>query len=990
MSVITGTSGADTLSGSENRDSLYGGGGEDVLKGSGGQDLLDGGAGLDWVDYGTATGAVRVDLGVTGLQFVGGGHARDQLVAVENLSGGAYGDILIGSLGANRLEGRGGDDELTGGAGSDTLDGGAGLDVVVLSGSISDYGFSQAAEGLRVQDLRTGAPEGSDLLIGVERIRFSGSGALVSVSAIPSTPPPQTGGTLVGDPGPNTLQGGGGSESLAGMAGDDSLVGGAGNDTLFGGFGWDRADGGLGDDVLQGGDDGDVLYGGAGQDSLYGGNDGDILRPGAGDDLIVGGSGVDQLNYDGASGGVTVDIALAGPQVVGADQGADTLQDVEDVNGGAYADTIFGADDENILRGGAGDDRLSGRGGDDLIVGETGNDTLLGGAGADTLIGAGGNDSILGGDGADLFTPYTQNAGREDFRFTATPDGIRVDDLRPGAPLGTVMLREVEFVFFSGPLETWAIGDVIEDGSQLPGGAGNDDLEGGASNDALSGDGGNDRLSGREGSDTLNGGSEHDTLAGGAGNDSIEGDTGDDLVILTGSQADYWIGEGAFGLEIRDLRPGAPDGVDVISNVEGLGFNGGATLFSLTSGSSTNQPDALRGGFAADTLQGLDGQDYIYGGAGNDSLAGGDGDDALEGGRGDDTITGGAGRDLVRFGWHFGSDVHSGVTVNLAITGPQAIGGDFGMDSFVGVEGVSGTAYQDRIEGDGAQNELYGGQGADTLIGQGGGDTLNGGSDGDTLSGGAGADDLNGELGHDTLSGGDGEDTLTGSIGDDLIDGGDGVDMVILWGFQQDFRFTSTPEGVAVHDLRGGAPQGADLLVGVERVSFTGGGVEDLVTLIATAGPMVGSSAADTLQGSSASEAIDGQYGDDLLLGLGGDDTLSGEAGHDSLSGGAGLDRLLGGGGLDTLNGGTGDDWLDGGASQDRFVFEGAFGHDRVVGFRTGDVVQLDAAAFQDFAFVRSHAMQAGNDVVISLGDRSLTLIDVVLSDVRPGAFVFL
>jgi Ca2+-binding RTX toxin-like protein len=46
---------------------------------------------------------------------------RSSLSGVQNLTGSAYDDVLIGNAGANRIEGGAGDDLLTGGGSTDTL-----------------------------------------------------------------------------------------------------------------------------------------------------------------------------------------------------------------------------------------------------------------------------------------------------------------------------------------------------------------------------------------------------------------------------------------------------------------------------------------------------------------------------------------------------------------------------------------------------------------------------------------------------------------------------------------------------------------------------------------------------------------------------------------------------------------------------------------------------------------------------------------------------
>ena len=79
----------------------------------------------------------------------------------------------------------------------------------------------------------------------------------------------------------------------------------------------------------------------------------------------------------------------------------------------------------------------------------------------------------------------------------------------------------------------------------------------------------------------------------------------------------------------------------------------------------------------------------------------------------------------------------------------------------------------DTVTGNGAANDIRGGDGNDSLAGGGGDDTLRGGAGDDVLDGGAGDDDLRGGDGNDTLRGGAGEDWLTGDNDSDTFVFGD-------------------------------------------------------------------------------------------------------------------------------------------------------------------------------------------------------------------------
>ncbi|WP_414811536.1 calcium-binding protein, partial [Paracoccus sanguinis] len=145
--TIHGSAGADWLNGFADNDRIWGGAGDDTLEGGAGNDTIDGESGNDlfladaavsgdWIEgddgidtlsYAGITGAVTLNLGLTGAQNVEGGRVS----GVENLIGGTAGDRLSGCAVANRIEGGAGADTLWGAAGADTLIGGTGDDLLV-------------------------------------------------------------------------------------------------------------------------------------------------------------------------------------------------------------------------------------------------------------------------------------------------------------------------------------------------------------------------------------------------------------------------------------------------------------------------------------------------------------------------------------------------------------------------------------------------------------------------------------------------------------------------------------------------------------------------------------------------------------------------------------------------------------------------------------------------------------------------------------------
>jgi Ca2+-binding RTX toxin-like protein len=137
---------------------------------------------------------------------------------------------------------------------------------------------------------------------------------------------------------------------------------------------------------------------------------------------------------------------------------------------------------------------------------------------------------------------------------------------------------------------------------------------------------------------------------------------------------------------------------------------------------------------------------------------------------------------------------------------------------------------------------------------------------------------------------------------------------------------------------------------------------------------------------------IAGQSDTDFLLtGNGLNNTIAGNAGDDLLNGGGGNDTLLGGGGGDTLLGGTGSDWLTGGAGADTFLIQKGGGSDIITDFEAGaDTVRLKGYAFASFKAVTAAMHQAGQDVVLKLGNgETLKFLNHKVTDFSAGDFGF-
>ena len=231
----------------------------------------------------------------------------DGLEGDDTISGGAGDDTLIGGDDRDTLKGEAGNDILRGGQDNDILDGGAGTDT-------ADYSMENLNDANPpVLAIATGAsPVEVNLAEGQATDTYMDEDTLISIENVIGT----TGNdTIIGDDGPNEIDGGGGTDEL--------LDGGAGSDTIVVTTTLDlnnptaenaniknfenikgkpaTADATTGptitgDDnpnIITGTDLTDILNGAGGNDTLNGNEGDDDLNGGAGIDKLIGGAGAD-------------------------------------------------------------------------------------------------------------------------------------------------------------------------------------------------------------------------------------------------------------------------------------------------------------------------------------------------------------------------------------------------------------------------------------------------------------------------------------------------------------------------------------------------------------------------------------------------------------------------------------------------------------------------------------------------------------------------
>jgi Ca2+-binding RTX toxin-like protein len=418
------------LVGTAFNDTLRGDNGGNFLEGGLGADLLDGRDGGDSVTYQNATTGITANLANSALNT--GEAAGDIYISIENLRGGAFGDVLVGNNGNNFLRGGEGADVLDGGNGNDTADyfnSTVGL-IVDLATPGNNTGEAVGDSYVAIENIRAGNGTFDDQLYGdansnnlegmagIDVLDGRGGVDFASYQSSTSAVVANLGNTAVnaGDAAGDTYTS---IEGLIGTNLNDTLVGDGGNNFLRGGLGADSLDGGAGGDyadyigssagltvnlgnaVLNTGEAvGDTfaniehIRGSNSNDSLTGDAGNNFLRGGSGADTLDGGGGIDTADYFSAATGVTVSLTNPGSNT--GEATGDTFTAIENLRGGASGDTLTGDTAANAI---------DGQGGNDRIDGASGNDVLTGGANQDTFV------FNTSGFGQDTITDFTAGNG---------------------------------------------------------------------------------------------------------------------------------------------------------------------------------------------------------------------------------------------------------------------------------------------------------------------------------------------------------------------------------------------------------------------------------------------------------------------------------------------------------------------------------------------------------------------------------------------------
>ncbi|PLS22139.1 M10 family metallopeptidase C-terminal domain-containing protein [Neptunicoccus cionae] len=451
--------------------------------------------------------------------------------------------------------------------------------------------------------------------------------------------------------------------------------------------------------------------------------------------------------------------------------------------GGLFSDFIQGLEGNDLLAGLNGDDTLDAGAGDDVVIGGIGDDVMFGGDGNDKIVMTAGDDQVFGGAGDDKYfvngfagdwSIVTDTSGIDTLNFAGGITGADID-LSPGA-LSYVDDRVIEISGLKDserPLELVLLQDLS--------GSFSDDLS------------------------TVN------SLV-------------DDLITSVSGLAD----DVRLGLTSFIDKPTSPFGssgdheykteLSLTSDTDAWK----AAVTGLSTGSGNDGPESQMTGLLQVALRTAEvgwsssslkvvvmTTDAVPHFAGDNPDTPNNGDTILDGPGGD-----GTGEDYPTIEMVKAALLDAGIVPVFAVTSGvtsdyQDLVDAFGFGAVVplssdssdiiaafedGIKGAAdtlienavGTAFDDDIFGNSADNMLKGKAGKDDIRGFGGDDYLKGNKGKDKLDGGKGDDMLDGGADKDKLEGGDGADTFVFDVfhpdhaRDVVQDYEDGVDKIMV------------------------------------------------------------------------------------------------------------------------------------------------------------------------------------------------------------------
>ena len=415
---------------------------------------------------------------------------------------------------------------------------------------------------------------------------------------------------------------------------------------------------------------------------------------------------------------------------------------------------------------------------------------------------------------------------------------------------------------------------------------------GGAIGSVINGDDAGNVLTGGAGNDTIYGMDGNDQLEGGGGSDLLYGGNGSDLYFIVDHSDSIF--EDADG-GIDTIQSSITYSLVLLPNVENIRLTGSANI----------------------------------------NATGNNGSNTLISNGGANVLNGGPGTDTASFELS-----HAAVTASLMTNSAT---GD-GSDTFISIENLVGSVYNDSLTGNNSANLLDGLNGVDTMTGLGGDDIYYVDNVGDVVveAAAAGTDIVyssvtftlpanvenlqligtlaingTGNAADNTIIGNGMANTLAGLGGNDQISGGVGNDTALYRGNFSDYTVTynNATALFTVHDNVAGR-DGIDSVNSVELFQFadvtkTASALVPLLPMVRNGisflpdryiGPATAAGGVPIhfqFIGDSTGEVVIGTDYNDFINVAGGVDAVNGGAGNDVIDGGIGSNFLTGGPGID-------------------------------------------------------------------------------------------
>ncbi|MEQ1674320.1 MAG: hypothetical protein ABL865_04680, partial [Candidatus Nitrotoga sp.] len=179
---------------------------------------------------------------------------------------------------------------------------------------------------------------------------------------------------------------------------------------------------------------------------------------------------------------------------------------IDEINGGAGDDILFGDAEADTITGGLGNDTIDGGAADDFIQGDGGNDIIIGGAGADKMFGGDGDDIFIQSDSVGLGDTLDGGAGFDTVDYSAARVFVQLN-LNNNAgvilPPGSVVTQPDIFVSIEKVMGSNFSDSIIGNNPLLAGTDLINTIVGGKGGDKMTGSIGNDRYEFAQGDSTV-------------------------------------------------------------------------------------------------------------------------------------------------------------------------------------------------------------------------------------------------------------------------------------------------------------------------------------------------------------------------------------------------------------------------------------------------------------------------------------------------------